>query len=125
VGDRHVAPGGILVGGIVVLQAVLAPFTNENTIALAASTLVAATLFQPLRRRVQQAVDRRFDRLAGRRPWTRSPTTARSGRHDRGPGSLSSSDGASVAPVSLRLDRRETPMRRSRIAWTIDLNCSS
>ena len=40
----------------------LAPFTNENTIAVAASTLVAFALFQPLRRRVQRAVDHRFDR---------------------------------------------------------------
>jgi hypothetical protein len=31
-------------------------------ISVALSTLVAATLFQPLRRRVQVAVDRRFDR---------------------------------------------------------------
>ena len=53
---------GVLVGGIVILQAVLAPFTNENTIAVAASTLVAFALFQPLRRRVQRAVDHRFDR---------------------------------------------------------------
>ena len=53
---------GVLVACIVVLQAVLAPFTNESTIAVAASTLLAATLFQPLRGRVQRAVDRRFDR---------------------------------------------------------------
>ena len=53
---------GVLVGGIVVLQAVLEPFTNENTIAVAASTLVAFALFQPIRRRVQRAVDHRFDR---------------------------------------------------------------
>jgi hypothetical protein len=52
----------VFAGGVVLLQAVLAPFTNENTLAVAASTLVAAALFQPLRRRVQRAVDRRFDR---------------------------------------------------------------
>ena len=52
----------VFVGGVVVLQAALAPVTKENTFAVAVSTLIAFALFQPLRRRVQRVVDRRFDR---------------------------------------------------------------
>jgi hypothetical protein len=49
-------------GGIVVLQALLRPFTAGSEVAVAGSTLASFALFQPLRRRIQHAVDRRFYR---------------------------------------------------------------
>jgi hypothetical protein len=52
----------VFAGGVLALQALLAGFTQGQTLAVAASTLVAFALFQPVRRRVQKAVDHRFDR---------------------------------------------------------------
>ena len=44
------------------LQALLSQMTSGNSLAIAASTLLAAGLFTPIRWRVQRIVDRRFDR---------------------------------------------------------------
>lgn len=49
-------------GVILLVETVLSPFTRGNELAVAASTLVSLALFQPIRRRVQGAVDRRFYR---------------------------------------------------------------
>jgi len=58
--------GVTFVGIVLLVQAVvdslLPQVTETGTPAVAASTLAAAALFQPLRRRVQATVDRRFDR---------------------------------------------------------------
>ena len=52
----------VFLGTILVTQTVLASFFRGGSVAVAVSTLVVALLFQPLRRRVQVVVDRRFNR---------------------------------------------------------------
>lgn len=55
--------GLVYLGGIVILGALFRSATGESgALAVTLSTLVVALAFQPARRRIQQAIDRRFSR---------------------------------------------------------------
>ncbi len=52
----------LFAGSILALQGLLAPMLRSNDLAVAGSTLLVFALFQPIQRRVQRLVDRRFNR---------------------------------------------------------------
>ena len=52
----------VYVASVLGIQRVISPVTAGSEIAVAASTLLVVALFQPLRRRIRSAVDRRFYR---------------------------------------------------------------
>jgi hypothetical protein len=65
----------VYAGSVVALQPVLRPLTGTSDLAVAVSTLLVAASFGPIRRRIQAAVDRRFNR----RRFAQVETVARFG----------------------------------------------
>jgi phosphopantothenate synthetase len=60
--DRARAHLAAYVGGVALSETLLAPVISGNGVAVAITTLAVVALFQPARRRIQVAVDRRFYR---------------------------------------------------------------
>ena len=88
----------VFVGTILVSQTVLASFFSGSSVAVAASTLVVAALFQPLRRRVQSVVDRRFNRSRYDAERTAAAFSAICGTRSTSPTSTRKYGGSSQRP---------------------------
>ena len=96
---------------VLVLQGPLGGVFGTQTVTVAISTLVVAGLFQPVRARVQRAVDRRFDRARFDTERTAAAFSDRLRAEvdiDAVVGDLAATASGAVRPVTVRVWLRET-----------------
>ena len=102
----------VFAGVVVGLQSALSAVTQADTVAVTASTLVVAALFQPLRSRVKRAADRRFNRSRYDAERTVAAFAARL-REAAEPGALrgelAAAVGGSVQPGTVGVWLRDIP----------------
>jgi hypothetical protein len=112
---------GVYAGAVLLLQGVLGGATQRDTIVVAGSTLLAAALFQPLRRRVQAVVDHRFNRARYDADQTvEGFATGLRGQIDPDQirASLVATVGSSISPTSVELWLRKPPPGRNETRTT-------
>jgi hypothetical protein len=112
---------GVYAGAVLLLQGVLGGATQRDTIVVAGSTLLAAALFQPLRRRVQAVVDHRFNRARYDADQTvEGFATGLRGEIDPDQirASLVATVGTSISPTSVELWLRKPPPGRNETRTT-------
>ena len=114
---------GLLTAGLVglyllvvaLLRPLLEPLTGNTSLAVAASTLAVAAVFNPARRRLQAAVDRRFDRArydADRAVQAFAARLRTQVDLDEVTAGLSDTVVATVAPTRFSLWLRDVPSAR-------------
>jgi len=106
---------GVFATLVVGLQAILARFTGGDTVPVAVSTLVVFVSFQPLRRRVQSTIDRRFQRAHYDAERTQAAFAARLRNNvdlDSLAAEVRTAVEATIAPASVGLWLRPRPAER-------------
>ena len=102
----------VYAGAVLLLQGVLGGVTGGETLAVAGSTLLAAAMFQSLRRRIHKTVDHRFNRA--RYDAERTATDFAERLRDQVDLVSLSSDIAETVDTALHPNRTSVWIRRSR-----------
>jgi len=126
-GSLSVTLVGLYVGGVAALQRIFVALTGQqSTLAIVASTLAIAALFNPLRGRIQSFIDRRFYRRKydSRKTLESFSATLRDGpgRLGRRAGGGGQGDDAAHPCLSLAASRHSPEARSGTLADLYALN---